>query len=78
MTTIRIIYDKELVNQFNDYLDDTYGTYTIASMDYLASEILKQNDPVAYRVIFNEWLDNQVVEGIFKEDNLGNYYVEEE
>lgn len=45
----------ELEQAYNEMLDSTYGTVTIAGYEYDTSAALKQIDPIAYRVGMNDY-----------------------
>lgn len=49
--------ESELLEQFDDMLDDTIDLIDIMGMKYTPSNVLKECDPIAYRVTFNDWLD---------------------
>lgn len=49
--------DYELEQLFIDFIDETTPTITIWGMEYSASRVLQEIDPIAYRVGFNDWLD---------------------
>jgi len=49
--------DVDLVNAYDDMLDDVHGSVWIAGMTYTASYALSEVDPIAYRVGFNDYLD---------------------
>lgn len=40
--------------EFDDWLDDVYPTYPIAGVELRPSQILKNCDPVAYRIALSE------------------------
>jgi hypothetical protein len=42
--------EEELRMQFEDYLNDSYGTIEICGQVFFASDILKGCDPIAFRV----------------------------
>lgn len=44
---------------FDDYLDEVYPTVTIAGIEFLPSRILREVDPIAYRVTKSDWEDAQ-------------------
>lgn len=44
--------------KFNDWLDDVYPTYEIAGITLYPSQILKDCDPVAYRIALSEIEDD--------------------
>jgi hypothetical protein len=41
--------------QFEDYLNDSYGRIEICGMVFFPSDILKECDPVAYRVYLSDF-----------------------
>jgi len=47
--------EQELRMQFDDYLNDCHDTITIAGMVFFPSDILKECDPIAYRIFLNEF-----------------------
>jgi len=47
----------DLVNAYDDMLDDVYGSVWIAGMTYNTSRVLSECDPIAYRCGFNDYLD---------------------
>lgn len=40
---------------FDDFLDETYEEYSIAGVSLLPSQILKETDPIAYRVALSDF-----------------------
>ena len=44
-------------DEFNEYLDEVYGTIDIAGITYYASSILAENDPIGYRCTYADWVD---------------------
>ena len=52
MTNVKTDYEKEqeLRMQFEDYLDDSYGRIEICGQVFFASDILRECDPIAFRV----------------------------
>jgi hypothetical protein len=50
MTNSLGLADWELEEMFDEMLDECHTPYMIADMTYTASEILKNCDPIAYRV----------------------------
>jgi hypothetical protein len=54
--------EEELRMQFEDYLNDSYGTIEICGQVFFASDILKECDPIAFRVYqsdFESYLENE-------------------
>ena len=43
--------------QFDEWLDDVYPTYQIAGITLYPSQILKNCDPIAYRIALSEMED---------------------
>lgn len=58
--------EYDALEQYDEFLDEVYGTVTIAGMEYQTSRALKELDPIAYRTGFNDWCDS---ESIDLEDN---------
>lgn len=51
--------------RFDDLLDSSYESVTVAGIEFPASKILKECDPIAYRCAYNDWCDD---EGLDEED----------
>ena len=49
--------EYELENLYKDLIDQTTEAINIWGMEYEASRVLQEVDPIAYRVGFNDWLD---------------------
>lgn len=49
--------DYELEEMYKDFIDDTTESVKIWGMEYYASQVLRECDPIAYRCGFNDWLD---------------------
>lgn len=49
--------EYEALELFDEYLDELQEPVTILGMTYALSKVLKECDPIAYRVTFNEWVD---------------------
>lgn len=45
--------------EFDDWLDDVYPTYQIAGVTLYPSQMLKNCDPIAYRIALSEWDDRE-------------------
>ena len=48
----------QLEEQFDEMLDDVYEPITIGFGKYYASQILKNCDPIAYRIGLQEYADS--------------------
>jgi hypothetical protein len=51
------LQDYELEEMFKDFLDETVEIIEIFGMQYSPSYVLKECDPIAYRVTLSDWLD---------------------
>ena len=49
--------------QFDEWLDDVYPTYAIAGITLSPSQILKNCDPIAYRIALSEIEDDEDEQG---------------
>lgn len=47
--------EEELRMQFEDYLNDSYSPVTIAGQVFFASDILRECDPIAFRVYLSDF-----------------------
>ena len=55
---------NERYDEYNEWLDETYGVIEIGWGRYYASVILKENDPIAYEVGYTDWLDAMAEEEV--------------
>ena len=46
---------SELIEQFDDYLNDSHDSVLIAGIVFSPADILKECDPIAYEVFFNDF-----------------------
>jgi hypothetical protein len=58
-----LLQEWEALGIFDEMLDECYPTYSINGMEYMPSAILKECDPIAYRVMFSEYADELAQEG---------------
>lgn len=49
-------------SDYDDYLDEVYDTDSIG-LPYSGSEIIREVDPIAYRVGRSDWLDMMITDG---------------
>jgi len=54
----RTMTEHELEESYDDMLDDAYGTVDVAGMTYDTSRLLKNADPIAYRVGMADFADS--------------------
>ena len=50
-------------SRFDDMLDESHGTVTIAGYEYTTSDALYRLDPIAYRVSLSDFRDGLCSEG---------------
>ena len=48
----------ELETMFDEFLDESAPLFEIFGMKYAPSYILRECDPIAYRVTLSDWLDS--------------------
>lgn len=65
MITLDEIYDD-----YRIYIDEVSEPIELMGMTYSASAVLEDVDPVAYRCGFNDWIDAEVQEGRYDEEEL--------
>jgi hypothetical protein len=51
--------DDMLHEQFDEFINEVYSPIEIFGMTFYASDILKENGPIAYRCSFNDYIDGQ-------------------
>jgi hypothetical protein len=63
METLKDIKERleNLEDSYNDSLDEM-GDVKIGTLEYQASRVLKQIDPIAYRVGFSDYSDSEIEE----------------
>jgi hypothetical protein len=49
--------ETEIEEQFDDFLDEVYPVVKIGEMTFYPSQILKNCDPIAYRIGLSEYED---------------------
>lgn len=59
--------DSQMEDIFQEWLDDCYGEVDIAGYSMSTGRILREVDYIAFREEFNNWLDNEITEGNFRE-----------
>lgn len=56
--------ESELLQRYDEMLDDIYGNCSVAGYEYATSNLLKEVDPIAYQTGFNDWLDAEGFEEV--------------
>lgn len=59
--------DAQLEDVFEEWVNDAYGDVDIAGYSFGAGRALRELDEVAFREEFNNWIDSEVQEGVFRE-----------
>jgi len=59
------IQEHEAMERFDDMLDEVYEPYNMGGMEYMPSQILKECDPIAYRVSLADYIDAETIDGNF-------------
>lgn len=59
---------SEAEQSFDDMLDEITGPVKVGSLEFVASRVLREMDPIAYRVGLHEFIDS---EGIDSDDLEG-------
>ncbi len=55
--------DDDLTEMFDDMLDETAdGAIVVCGLTFTPSQVLKECDPIAYRLAFNEFLDSMILD----------------
>ena len=59
-----MLTEWEAMGLYDDMLDECCEPYTLNGMEYMPSTILKECDPIAYRVGFADYADSLAQEGM--------------
>jgi len=52
------IHELDLLEMYDDMLDDCHEEIRIGTLAFLPSRVLKETDPIAYRCSFLEYIDS--------------------
>ena len=52
-----IYTEYEAYKMYDEYLDEVQGEVVLFGMTYNASDVLRNVDPIAYKVGFSDWVD---------------------
>lgn len=72
------IHFNELCDMYDEMLDETTGDIHIGNLTYSASQVLKNTDPVAYKIGRNEYADMLVEDGYCVEVDMDVWEGEED
>lgn len=62
----------DMDQRYDEFLDEVYGDVKVGSYEYSTSRTLKEIDPIAYRVGFDDWSDSEI--GVTVYEIAGDYY----
>jgi hypothetical protein len=62
-----ILSEYDAYMRYDQMLDEVYPEVTLGYSSFLASTVLKELDPIAYRVGFSEYVDSLAEDGEFVE-----------
>lgn len=51
--------EAELLEQYRDMLDETLDPFLAGDVSYAPSTVLERVDPIAFRLGFNAWMDDE-------------------
>lgn len=63
MSTHEILDDDGLHERYDDWIDEVHGEVSIGELTFYPSRILKELDPIAYRVGFSDFVDFSTQDG---------------
>jgi hypothetical protein len=63
---------NDLLNQYDDMLDDCHPLIEICGHKYEPSTVLKRTDPICYKIGFQDWADSMLAEGLITQEQLDN------
>ena len=58
-----MLAEYEALGMYDETLDECYEPYNMGGMEYMPSDILKECDPIAYRVGFSDYADSLAEDG---------------
>jgi len=76
MATPMFVYDAE--QSYMDMLDECYPEVTIGSSSFYASTILRDCDPVGFRIGLDEYITSMVEDGQWTVEGYEEYEPEKE
>lgn len=67
VNTDELLTESDVYGLYDEVLNSFDGPVTVGGVTFDASRVLRQLDPVAYQVGFNDWVDSQLDAGVFAE-----------
>ena len=62
--TLEILSEEEAKANFDAFLDECYPMVTIGYSEFYPSTVLKECDPISYRIGFADYVDSLIEEGV--------------
>ena len=59
--------DDQMEDRYQDFLAEVYSEFEVGELTYPAGRVLREIDYIAFREGFNNWIDNEITEGNFRE-----------
>lgn len=59
MSKQETITEWEALELFKEALDEWTDNVKLFGMEYLPSQVLENTDPIAFRVMFHDWIDQE-------------------
>lgn len=53
---------NEAYERFDEYLSETCEPFRVGNLEYDPARVLREIDPIAYRVTFSEWADSEDID----------------
>ena len=53
---------SEAIEAYDEMLNEVYTWSDVAGINFAPSDILREVDPIAYRVGFHDWLDGEGID----------------
>lgn len=54
-----MLTEWEALELFKEALDEWTDNVKLFGMEYLPSQVLESTDPIAFRVMFHDWIDQE-------------------
>ncbi len=75
MKEFQVLTEFDALRIYDDMWDETYPPVSIGNLTFMPSRIVRELDPIAYRVGFHEWCESAMEDGVLVN---GITYEEEE
>lgn len=55
--------DRDLEQMYDEWLDELEGMVRVGAIEFFASDVLREMDPIAYRVGLHDYIDHMLTDG---------------